>query len=131
MTCARLCSDEYPREKSHRRKHRKRPQSATDLTADSVSLAALRLTLMLIMLLAQPKYTLIKLLERKATHKKLSHREDLFDEVRRLLKEKNADANTRNKDDYTPIQLAVRNGHHECIETLIVDGHARLDKRGP
>jgi len=54
-----------------------------------------------------------------------------LDEVKRLLREKKADGNARNKEGYTAIQLAVRNGHIECLETLIKDGDAKLDKRGP
>jgi len=54
-----------------------------------------------------------------------------LDEVKRLLREKKADGNARNKERYTAIQLAVRNGHTECLETLIKDGNAKLDKRGP
>ena len=51
------------------------------------------------------------------------------DEVRRLLK-KDADANYRNKEGYTCLQLAVRNLHHECLETLIEVGRAKLDAKG-
>ncbi|UJR21839.1 hypothetical protein I4U23_024913 [Adineta vaga] len=107
--------DEYTREKSHRKKAKKRAQSSTILDIDS------------------PNHALIKLLERKSgssSQKKSSHT-DIFEEVRRLIKEKKANANFRNKDDYTPLQLAVRNKHFECIETLIKDGEARLDKKGP
>ena len=28
------------------------------------------------------------------------------------------------------LQLAVRNRHNECLEILIRDGHAKLDKKG-
>jgi hypothetical protein len=28
------------------------------------------------------------------------------------------------------LQLAVRNRHNECLEVLIRDGHAKLDKKG-
>ncbi len=82
----------------------------------------------------QPNHALIKLLERKSINndnKKISHRVDILDEVKRLLREKKADGNARNKEGYTAIQLAVRNGHTECLETLIKDGDAKLDKRGP
>ncbi len=54
-----------------------------------------------------------------------------MEEVKRLLREKKADANFRNKEGYTVLQLAVRNGHNECLETLIKDGKAKLDKKGP
>ncbi|CAF1326307.1 unnamed protein product [Adineta steineri] len=109
--------DEYTRDKSHRSKVRKRPQSTTVSDTDS------------------PNHALIKLLEKKSTHhsdnKKSSRHINVLEEIKRLLKEKKADANGRNKDGYTAIQLAVRNGHVECLETLIKDGHAKLDKRGP
>ncbi|CAF1535808.1 unnamed protein product, partial [Rotaria sp. Silwood1] len=32
---------------------------------------------------------------------------------------------------YTILQLAIRNGYYECLETLIIDGKAELDKKGP
>ena len=55
---------------------------------------------------------------------------NVLKEVERLLKE-NANANCQNSDGYTALQLAVRNGHHECLEALIVRGKAKLDERGP
>ncbi len=84
-------------------------------------------------LLLQPNHALIKLLEKKSSsyHKKSSHHVDVFEEVKRLLREKKADGNARNKDGYSALQLAVRNGHYECLEILIKDGNAALDKRGP
>ena len=74
----------------------------------------------------------MKLLERQGgdTNKKSSNRIDVLHEVKQLLKE-GADANLRNKEGFTVLQLAIRNHHHECIETLIKDGKAVLDKRGP
>lgn len=51
------------------------------------------------------------------------------EEVRRLLK-KGADANGRNNDNFTMLQLAVRNRHDDCLEILIRDGQAKLDKKG-
>ncbi|CAF1212445.1 unnamed protein product [Rotaria sordida] len=111
--------DEYPREKLQRPKikHRtkKRPQSANTIThTDS------------------PNHALIRLLEKKSSdyNKKSSHRINVFEEVQRLIKEK-ANPNVINKDNYTALQLAVRNGHYECLETLIKDGKAKLDKKGP
>ncbi|CAF3815404.1 unnamed protein product, partial [Rotaria sp. Silwood1] len=50
--------------------------------------------------------------------------------VQRLIKEK-ADVNIKNKEGYTILQLAIRNGYYECLETLIIDGKAKLDKKGP
>ena len=55
---------------------------------------------------------------------------DIFQEVKQLLKE-GADGNLRNKEGFTVLQLAVRNRHNECLETLIRDGKAKLDRRGP
>ena len=55
---------------------------------------------------------------------------DVLQEVKQLLKE-GADANLRNKEGFTVLQLAVRNHHNECLEILIKDGKAKLDKRGP
>lgn len=55
---------------------------------------------------------------------------DILREVKQLLNE-GADPNVRSKENYTMLQLAVRNGHNECLEALINDGKARLDKRGP
>ncbi|CAF0822735.1 unnamed protein product [Rotaria sp. Silwood1] len=52
------------------------------------------------------------------------------DKVQRLIKEK-ADVNIKNKEGYTILQLAIRNGYYECLETLIIDGKAKLDKKGP
>lgn len=71
-------------------------------------------------------------MERKGgdDNKKSSNRVDVFEEVKQLLKE-GADANLRNKEGFTILQLAIRNNHHECVETLIRDGKAQLDKRGP
>ena len=71
-------------------------------------------------------------MERKGgdDNKKSSNRVDVFEEVKQLLKE-GADANLRNKEGVTILQLAVRNRHNECLETLICDGKAQLDKRGP
>ena len=75
---------------------------------------------------------MLKLLERKNDKKTKPFRHvDVYDEVKRLIKEKKADPNTRNKDGYTAVQLAVRNEHFDCLETLIRDGDAKLDKRGP
>ncbi|CAF1435999.1 unnamed protein product [Adineta ricciae] len=106
--------DEYTREKSNRKKGRKRPQSTNGLDAEG------------------PSHALLKLLERKNDKKtKPSRHVDVYDEVKRLIKEKKADPNTRNKDGYTAVQLAVRNEHFDCLETLIRDGDAKLDKRGP
>ncbi|CAF1320463.1 unnamed protein product [Rotaria sp. Silwood1] len=52
------------------------------------------------------------------------------DKVQRLIKEK-ADVNIKNKEGYTILQLAICNGYYECLETLIIDGKAKLDKKGP
>jgi ankyrin repeat protein len=49
--------------------------------------------------------------------------------VKRLLKE-GADANAENKKGLTILQLAVRNGHHDCLETLIKDGKAKPSNKG-
>ena len=74
----------------------------------------------------------MKLLERPGgdANRKSSNRVDILHEVKQLLKE-GADANLRNKEGFTVLQLAIRNHHHECIEMLIKDGKAVLDKRGP
>jgi ankyrin repeat protein len=74
----------------------------------------------------------LKLLERKGgdENRKSSNRIDIFQEVKQLLKE-GADANLRNKEGFTVLQLAIRNRHNECLETLILDGKAKLDQRGP
>ncbi len=74
----------------------------------------------------------MKLLERKGgdENRKSSNRVDVLQEVKQLLKE-GADANLRNKEGFTVLQLAIRNHHHECVETLIIDGKAKLDIRGP
>jgi ankyrin repeat protein len=53
-----------------------------------------------------------------------------LEKVERLVKEKKANGNAKNKEGDTILQLAVRNGHHECLETLIKDGGAKLDKKG-
>ncbi|CAF3345526.1 unnamed protein product [Rotaria socialis] len=109
---------EYSREQPHKTKvkhhGKKRPKSANLPKTDS------------------PKYALIELLEKKSSeyNKKSSHRIDVLDEVQRLLN-KNANPNTKNKDGYSALHLAVINGHHECIETLIKDGGAKIDQRGP
>ncbi len=72
----------------------------------------------------------MKLLERKNDdNKKRSNHVDVLHEVKQLLKE-GADANLRNKEGSTVLQLAIRNHYHECLETLIKDGNARLDLRG-
>ncbi|CAF1327110.1 unnamed protein product [Rotaria sp. Silwood1] len=63
-------------------------------------------------------------------NKKSSHQIDILKEVQRLIKEK-ADVNIKNKEGYTILQLAIRNGYYECLETLIIDGKAKLDKKGP
>ena len=55
---------------------------------------------------------------------------DTLQQVKLLLKE-GADGNLRNKDGVTLLQLAVRNRHTECLETLIKDGNAKVDQRGP
>jgi ankyrin repeat protein len=75
---------------------------------------------------------LLKLLERKGgdDNKKSSNRVDILKEVKQLLKE-GADANLRNKEGFTVLQLAIRNRHNECLEALIKDGKAKLDPRGP
>ncbi|CAF1511376.1 unnamed protein product, partial [Rotaria sp. Silwood1] len=41
------------------------------------------------------------------------------------------DVNIKNKEGYTILQLTIRNGYYECLETLIIDGKAKLDKKGP
>ena len=71
-------------------------------------------------------------MERKGEEdsKKSSNHIDVLQEVKQLLKE-GANANIRNKDGFTVLQLAVRNRHPECLETLIRDGNAKLDQRGP
>lgn len=76
---------------------------------------------------------MIQLLERKSAdyRKKTLHHIDVLYEVQRLLKDKDCDVNAKNRDGYTALQLAVRNGHFDCLETLIVDGKAKLDKKGP
>lgn len=55
---------------------------------------------------------------------------DTLKEIKQLLNE-GANGNIRNKDGYTALQLAVRNGHTECVEVLIKDGKAKVDARGP
>lgn len=75
----------------------------------------------------QPNRALIKLLEKK---KGATTHVDILSEVKQLLNE-GADPNIRNKENYTMVQLAIRNGHNECLEALIIDGKAKLDKRGP
>ncbi|CAF1382933.1 unnamed protein product [Adineta steineri] len=111
--------DEYTREKTKstkgKRRPKKRPQSASAAGSDS-----------------QPNRALLKLLERKGgdDNKKSSNRVDVLEEVKQLLKE-GADANLRNKEGFTVLQLAVRNRHNECLEPLIKIGKAQLDKRGP
>lgn len=55
---------------------------------------------------------------------------DTLQELKQLLKE-GANANLRNKEQFTVLQLAVRNHHTECLEVLIKDGKAKLDTRGP
>ncbi|CAF5069762.1 unnamed protein product, partial [Rotaria sp. Silwood1] len=77
-------------------------------------------------------HALIRLFEKKIIIiiKKSSHQIDILKEVQRLIKEK-ADVNIKNKDGYTILQLAIRNGYYECLETLIIDGKAKLDKKGP
>ncbi len=84
-------------------------------------------------LLLQPNHALIELLEKgsSSSHKKPSHHVDVFEEVRRLIQEQKANANSQNKKGYTALQLAVRNGHYECLTTLIKDGNAKLHKKGP
>ncbi|CAF4100556.1 unnamed protein product, partial [Rotaria sp. Silwood1] len=37
----------------------------------------------------------------------------------------------KNIEGYTILQLAIRNGYYECLETIIIDGKAKLDKKGP
>lgn len=71
-------------------------------------------------------------MERKGgeDNKKSSNRVDIFEEVKLLVKE-GADSNLRNKEGVTILQLAIRNRHNECLETLVRDGKAQLDKRGP
>ncbi|CAF0800692.1 unnamed protein product [Rotaria sordida] len=111
--------DEYTREKTQlkktRKRPRKRPQSASATGHDS-----------------QPNRALLKLLERKIGDdtKKSSIHIDILQEVKQLIKE-GADGNLRNKEGFTVLQLAVRNRHNECLETLIKDGKAKLDLRGP
>ncbi len=85
-----------------------------------------------LLIIQQPNRALLKLLERKGgdDNKRSSNRIDILQEVKQLLKE-GADANLRNKEGFTVLQLAVRNHHNECLETLIKDGKANLDKRGP
>ncbi|CAF1504739.1 unnamed protein product, partial [Rotaria sp. Silwood1] len=48
--------------------------------------------------------------------------------IQRLIKEK-ADVNIKNKEGYTILQLAICNGYYKCLETLIIDGKAKLDKK--
>ena len=55
--------------------------------------------------------------------------DDTLKEVKQLLKE-GADGNLRNREGYTLLQLAVRNGHKECLELLIKEGKANLGARG-
>ncbi|CAF4540200.1 unnamed protein product, partial [Rotaria sp. Silwood1] len=111
--------DEYTREKTQlkktKKRARKRPQSASAAGNES-----------------QPNRALLKLLERKTgdDNKRSSIHIDILQEVKQLLKE-GADANLRNKEGFTALQLAVRNRHNECIETLVKDGKAKLDIRGP
>ncbi|CAF1521587.1 unnamed protein product [Rotaria sp. Silwood1] len=77
-------------------------------------------------------HALIRLFEKNNNNynKKSSHQIDILKEVQRLIKEK-ADVNIKNKEGYTILQLAIRNGYYECLETLIIDGKAKLDKKGP
>ncbi|CAF4603299.1 unnamed protein product [Rotaria socialis] len=111
--------DEYTREKPQatkvKKRSRKRPQSAGVTGNDS-----------------QPNRALLKLLDKKAgsDSKKSSDQVDILQEVKQLLKE-GANANLRNKEGYTVLQLAIRNHHNECLDTLIKDGKAKLDSRGP
>ncbi|CAF4264488.1 unnamed protein product [Rotaria sp. Silwood2] len=111
---------EYPREKVQRTKvkHRtkKRPQSANANNTTTTN---------------SPTHALIRLLEKKnSDYNKSSHRINVLEEVQQLLKEK-ANPNVINKYDYPALHLAVLNGHYECLETLIKDGKAKLDKKGP
>ncbi|CAF1453967.1 unnamed protein product, partial [Rotaria sp. Silwood1] len=112
--------NEYPREKSERTKvkhrNKKRPQSANTITKNIES----------------STHALIRLFEKKIIIiiKKSSHQIDILKEVQRIIKEK-ADVNIKNKEGYTVLQLGIRNGYYECLETLIIDGKAKLDKKGP
>ncbi len=47
------------------------------------------------------------------------------------MKETKIDGTFRNKDGYTALQLAVKNGHNECLTLLIKDGKAKIDQKGP
>ncbi|CAF1552877.1 unnamed protein product, partial [Rotaria sp. Silwood1] len=77
-------------------------------------------------------HALIRLFEKRNNNynKKSSHQIDILKEVQRLIKEK-ADVNIKNKEGYIILQLAICNGYYECLETLIIDGKAKLDKKGP
>jgi ankyrin repeat protein len=82
----------------------------------------------------QPNHALIKLLEkpsRSDNRKKSSRHVDVFEEVKQLLSEKKVDGNFRNKDGYTALQLAVQNGHYECLPLLIKDAKANVNQQGP
>ena len=74
----------------------------------------------------------MKLIEKNAGDDKKgsSTQTDILQEVKQLLKE-GANANLRNKEGFTVLQLAVRNRHNECLEVLVKDGKAKLDTRGP
>lgn len=62
--------------------------------------------------------------------KKPSERLDIYDEVKRLIHDKNANGNSQDQDGNTALQLAVRHGHFECLPLLIKDGKAKVDVQG-
>ena len=62
--------------------------------------------------------------------KKSSERINIYEEVKRLIHERNADGNARDKDGDTVLQLAVKNGHIDCLSLLIKDGKAKVNAKG-
>lgn len=62
--------------------------------------------------------------------KKSSERINIYDEVKRLIHQRNADGNARDKDGNTALQLAVKNGHIDCLSVLIKDGKAQVNAKG-
>ena len=77
---------------------------------------------------------MIKLLERPSRRddrRKSSHHLDTLDEIKQLLTEKKVDGIFQNKDGYTALQLAVRNGYYECLPLLIKDAKANVNQQGP